>query len=341
MNNLDLYYDNIKYAIGKNNLDKLKNSSVMITGANGMIASCIIDVIYCLNEFFDYNTTIVGSFYKKDLVLDRFKNYKNFIVTEQDVNYPISYNSHVDYVINCASLADPVSYNKNPVGVMMTNINGCKNILDYGVNFKVLNTVFVSSGEIYGQGDVDSFDEDYCGTRDSLNYRSCYPVSKIAGETLCACYSKMYDIKSVVVRPSHTYGPTQTDADSRVSSHLIRCGVNGIDLVMKSDGSQVRSYTYVVDCAIGILTALINGSNTNAYNISNNNSIISIRDFAFKVAEVSNREVVFENASDVEIKSYTPITRGVLNGSKLESIGWVPCFSINDGITNTIKIMKK
>ena len=341
--NFDLYIENIKLALGQNNhFDKLKNKSVLITGANGMIASCIIDIINYLNKNLGYNIHIVALMREQDRILDRFEKYDNFEALVQDVNNPITYANHIDYVIHAASNADPKSFSMDPVGTMTANFTGMKNILDFAKDGDVTRVLYISSGEIYGQGDssTEAFTEDYVGKTEIVNPRSCYPIGKMASETLCAAYVSQYELDVVIARPSHSYGPTQSDRDSRASSQFIRNGVDGIDIIMKSKGEQVRSYCYVVDCAIGILTILCNGENCKAYNVANKSSIVSIKELAETIADKANVKLLFELPTESEKKSYNPVTRSVLEGSKLESIGWKPVFDIYNGLKNTLNIMK-
>ena len=337
--NLELYKENIDYALDKNDLSKLKDTSVLVTGANGMIGSCIIDILNELNEKNDFNIKIYALV--RNNPLDRFLGYKNLTVITQDVTKPFDFKYKFDYIINGASNSHPKKFSEEPVETFTTNFLGMQNVLEYAKDNNAKCVLFISSGEIYGEPnpDIKAFTEDYIGKIDPINSRSSYPLGKISGENLCIDYSKEYNIKTVIVRPCHTYGPTQTDDDSRASSFFIRECLKGNDITLKSKGEQVRSYTYVVDSSIGILKALVNGEDQNAYNVSNNNSILSIADFANKIANLSNKEVRFEIPTDAEKNSYNPVTRSVLDGSKLESIGWTPCFGIDEGLKNTLNIM--
>ena len=337
--NLELYLKNINYALSNNDLTKLKNCSILITGANGMIGSCIIDILNELNKNYDANIKIYALI--RNTLLDRFNDYKNVIIIKQDIREALKTDYKFDYIINAASNSHPSKFSTEPVETFDINYQGTKNLLEYGKNHDLKRFLFVSSGEIYGEPnkDIDAFKEDYIGKINTISPRSCYPLGKISGENLSIGYAQEYGIESVIVRPCHTYGPTQTDEDSRASSSFIRNVVNEKDIIMKSKGEQIRSYTYVVDCAIGILMALANGENKNAYNVANNNSIVSIAEFANKVANSSNQKVLFELPTETEKNSYNPVTRSVLDGEKLESIGWKPCFDIDEGIKNTIDIM--
>lgn len=334
-----VYKNGIKKILDKNDLSKLNNSKILITGINGMIASAIADVLLYLKEEENYNIDIIGI--ARNKMLERFNN--KIKVYNYDIQDKFEIDEAVDYIINAASPADPASFASMPVEIINANYIGTKNLLDYGLEHNVKRLLYVSSGEIYGQGaaGITSFDEKYRGFIDSTNPRSCYPIGKLAAETLCASYTKEYGIETIIARPCHTYGPTQKNTDSRVVSQFILNVTSDKDIIMKSKGEQVRSYTYVLDSAAGILIALINGTKGEAYNVANNASIISIKDMAEKIANIANKKVIFELPTDIEKNSYNPASRSVLNGQKLESIGWKPCYTFDTGIEETIKLYKQ
>ena len=68
-----------------------------------------------------------------------------------------------------------------------------------------------------------------------------------------------YNLETVIVRPGHVYGPTQTEEDSRASAQFLRSAVNKTPIIMKSGGHQLRSYCHCFDCASAILTVLLIG----------------------------------------------------------------------------------
>lgn len=342
INNFKLYNDNIKRALENNKFEELKNTSILITGANGLIASAIIDILNYLNVNFKYNIEIIALVRNKDNLLNRFKSYKNLMIIEQDVVNKIELNKKVDYIIHAASNAHPKAYSQDPVGTMLANFLGMNNIMEFAISNSCKRVEYISSGEVYGQPveNIDSFSEDYIGEIDSTNPRSCYPLSKLASETLCVSYSKQYNIETVIARPCHVYGPTQSEKDTRVSAQFVNNILKNENIVMKSEGLQTRSYCYVLDCATAIITILLYGKSSNAYNISNSNSVITIRKMAEIMTKMYGKELVIELPTDAEKSGYSQITRAVLNSSKLEKLGWKANWNFEDGIRETIEIMK-
>lgn len=110
---------------------------------------------------------------------------------------------------------------------------------------------------------------------------------------------------------------------------------------MKSKGEQVRSWCYVVDCALGILYVLIKGNNRDAYNISDSNSIVSIREMADIIADTGNKKVVIDAPSEIEQMGFNVIKKEILDSSKLQALGWRARCDIRQGFEHTIKHIKE
>ena len=260
---------------------------------------------------------------------------------EYDATRPLSFNQKADYFIHGASPASPDQFMKAPVDTMLSNIFGLKEILDRSIKSNA-RTLYISSSEVYGKVQtLQPIEENACGPIEILNSRNSYGQSKRAAETLCASYKTQYDADIVIVRPGHIYGPTAGRTDNRVSSSFMYDSLDGKDLVLKSKGQQLRSYTYCLDCASAILTVLLKGQSGEAYNISNPNSICSIADMAGAFAKHSGVNLKFELPAEEEKKAFNPMNNSSLNSDKLQSLGWKPAFTQDEGFKHSIMTLKE
>ena len=201
--------------------------------------------------------------------------------------------------------------------------------------------MYISSSEVYGEKkDSEPYKENQYGYIDLLKSRNSYSVGKRAAETLCASYADEYGMESVIVRPGHIYGPTASPRDNRVASAWAYQAARSEDIIMKSDGAQIRSYCYCLDCASAILSVLINGENCHAYNISNPDSIISIKEMAEILSKCAGVKLKMESASDEERKGFNPMSNSSLESTNLMSLGWKGCFSAEKGFEHTVEILK-
>ena len=342
-----LYWDDVEKVLkGVPDLKKVYQKNVLVTGATGMICSAVTDLLLYLNREKNANINIILAGRDANRLKDRFNGF----VIEEDYHFvyydalvsdmPKIEQETVDYIIHGAGNAHPTAYAAQPVETILANSIGLNTMLRTAAQKNAKCLLYISSSEVYGnKSENRPYRENDYGFVDILNPRACYPCSKRLAETLCAAYGKEYGIGTVIVRPGHIYGPTMTATDSRAASQFIRNALHGESIVMKSAGSQQRSYCYVMDCASAILAALLNGSYGTAYNISNPLSIATIREFAEAVAKTSGVEISFENPSDMEKSGYNLMDNSTLDSKKIEELGWRGYFDLMTGIDHTLSIL--
>lgn len=333
---LNHYYENHVCEYMKQiDMEFLNGKTVLITGVTGMIGSAIADALCMAGK----NTRVLGMGRSKKRAAKRFAypwfTAENFRFIEHDVINKCFVDEPIDFVIHAASPAYPAVFAKYPVETMTANFLGTLNLLELAKENNA-RFLFVSSGEIYGETNKDTKGEQDYGFIDSMQPRSCYPNSKRAAETLCSAYADEYGVEAVVVRLSHVYGPTMTDSDNRVSSDFIRKAKMGQDLILHSTGTSVRSYTYVLDAVSGILCALQKGKSGEAYNIADENKVVSIRQLAKIIAEAEHVSLTIDVFQKVD-KGATRITRQVMSGIKLRELGWKCVYEVARGIALTFK----
>lgn len=318
----------------------LDGKNILVVGATGLIGSCVVDVLMH-NKNAIYHVFAGGrNKTRAEKIFKKYEDKDNFDFIEIDVTKPIEWNIDFQYIIDAASGANPKLYSTDPVGVMKANFNGVDNLLSYGKEHGLQKFVYVSSGEVYGEGNGQKFTEDYSGYVDPMQFRSCYPSSKRAAETLCVSYAHQYGIDVSVARPSHVYGPHFTESDNRVYAQFIRNVITGEDIIMKSTGAQFRSWCYVVDCASALLYILLKGKSAEAYNIADDSSNITIRQLAEMIATISGKKVLMQLPDDIEKAGYSVISKAVFDTSKLESLGWKICGTMKDKMEATIEEAK-
>ena len=83
------------------------------------------------------------------------------------------------------------------------------------------------------------------------------------------------------------------DSDSKALSQFLKNGLKGENIVLKSEGNQYYSYTYVADVVAGLLMVLLKGACGEAYNISDGKSDILLKDLAKIIAKEVGVRVVF------------------------------------------------
>ena len=327
--------------------NRLKNRSLMLSGATGLIGSFLVDVILEKNLTDNLNCTVYALGRNEEKAKKRFSKFvadPHFVFIPYDVKLPFTRDDigTVDYVLHLASNTHPMLYATDPIGTITTNIIGVQNLLDFAVEHKASRFVFASSNEIYGEnrGDVELFDEDYCGYINCNTLRAAYPESKRCGEALCQAYKEQKGLDVIIARFTRSYGPTMEMSNTRALSQFIKKAIAGENIVLKSAGTQYFSYTYMADAVSGLLYALLEGENGEAYNIADESGDIVLKDFAELIADIGGKKVVFEVPDAVEAAGYSKATKARLDGSKLRSLGWKPQYDIKTGMERTISILK-
>ena len=319
---------------------ELSGCNILITGATGLIGGCLVETLM-MNPKRDCQVYASGRNLAR--VMKRFKDFandENFHFLKYDVIEPLDSDIRFDYIIHAASNGSPNFFAQKPVEVMKSNLYGLVNLMEYGLAHGMKRMLYLSSGEVYGEGDGRVFTEDYSGYVDCTKPRSCYPSSKRAAETLCVSYVEEYGADVVIARPCHVYGPHFTEQDNRVYAQFIRNVLSGEDIVMKSTGEQFRSWCYVVDCVSALLHILLKGKCGEAYNIADEKSNISIRELAETIAEIGSQNIVTNAPNTDEKKGFNVVTKSVFSTRKLEYLGWKSICSIKEGLQHTIKEIK-
>lgn len=319
---------------------QMDGCNVLVTGATGLIGGCLTDILMRA-PVSGINVYAAGR--DEARARKRFADYEanpSFHFLPLDVTSPLQGNIPYHYIIHAASNGSPAAFAHTPVEIVKANVYGVAHLMEYGLAHQMRRMLYVSSGEVYGEGDGRVFTENYSGYVDCTKARSCYPSSKRAAETLCASYVAEYGADVVIARPSHTYGPHFTETDNRVYAQFIRNVLQDEDIVMKSEGRQFRSWCYVVDCATALLYILLKGTSGEAYNIADNASNVSIRKLAELVADIGGRKVVVQLDDPEAEAQRSPVSRAVFDTSKLQALGWSIGGTLREKMAATIAMQK-
>ena len=340
MNYNESYLTGLRRCIQINDFSELKGKSILVTGASGLIGSAVSDVLFSLNIESKYDLKIFVSGRNKAVIDSRFAFWGSgeytFIAYDEEKGF--AENVSVDYVIHCASCAHPALYANQPVETLLSNIEGTKHALEFARNNDAKRFLLVSSSEVYGQreGFVPYAEDEYFLV-DPLDSRSCYPNSKRSCETLCVAYNDEYGVDCVIARPGHVWGPTATMSDSRAHAQFARQAAAGQNIVLKSKGEQLRSYIFSTDCAVALLTVLLQGETCEAYNIGIPNFTCTIKQLAEALAEAGNVKLEFDLPTENEAKGYNKMQCSALDCEKLKALGFVQLYSLKEAAEETVK----
>lgn len=342
--------EDIKHIVSAPYIDwsAFEGKKILITGANGMIASYMVYVLLYLNDsLFKQPVTILCLGRSKKKMQHRFGSLlerEEVKCVIQDVAEPWEGKEKVDMVVHAASQASPKYYGIDPVGTIMANVLGTRHMLEYARRCQASSFLFISSSEVYGN--IEGVDrpilEQDDGFLDPMQIRSCYGEAKRAGEAICVAYHHQYGVSAKVARLFHTYGPTMHLDDGRVYADFASDIVNHRDIVLRSAGKAKRCFCYLSDAVAALFLLMLKGEASQAYNLGNPEQELTMVELANKlVALFPERELAVrieeKKAQEGYIKSV--VDRNCPDITKLEALGWKPVVTVEQGFKNTVKVL--
>ena len=336
--------DDLKTIIAEDlSWEKLKNKTVMITGASGMVCSYMLYVLLMLNYEKHYGIKVDAVMRNVNKLPEEIRNREDVNVVVADVTKDIPDVGDIDYIIHAASPASPLIMQNQPVETIAANTIGTFKTLELAKEKNAEGYLFISSREIYGQPDEgqEFFYENAYGFVDQLNPRSCYSEGKKAAETMCVCFHEEYGLNTKIARLAHTYGPGMSIYDGRVQADFLKNVYHNEDIVLKSEGTAVRTYTYIADAIAGMYRILLDSEDI-VYNIGNEAGKVSIRDLAEILVSIypeRGLKLVFD-IPEGGTKGTAPYTLGILSSEKLRKLGWNPKYSVKDGFKRTLEYLE-
>lgn len=320
--------------------EMFRNKTVLVTGATGRLGMYIVESISKANIDWDLNITIVIEARNEKKLKEVFGNslklpYIHVIL--QDIAEPIKWNGNVHFIFHTAGMASPKEFTDTPVDTLWGHVSGTHNVLEFAKEKKTEKVLYVSTVEIYGEWKEErGIKETDMGPIYCDHARACYPEAKRLCETMFAAYEAQYGIPYVGIRLCHTFGPGISLYDGRAFSEFINCALNSKDIVLKTDGRVMRTYTYVADAIGAALLAFTRGKE-HYYNIANLNNLISIRDLAELIAKLDIRKkskIVFGTNCENNLE-YLPFKLGVMDVTKIMELGWVPQVGLEEAFQYT------
>jgi len=326
-------------------LERLRGSSILITGANGFLPAYMVDTLVELNRrdpsFQVRVSGLVRNIAKARARFGGIGEREGLTLVEGDVTTFRSTETY-EYVIHAASQASPKYYGSDPVGTFLPNVVGTHHLLEHCRVTGVRKFLFFSSSEVYGEfpPEKSQIGEMDFGPLNPALVRSCYGEGKRAGETLCMAYHHQFRIPVTIVRPFHTYGPGMSLTDGRIFAEVVAAVVEKRDIVLNSDGSALRAFCYLSDAVRAFFLALFHGQSGMTYNVGNPNAEVSIKDLAERVAGLyPERGVKVRVKADANEAGYlrSAVSRNRPDIARMTALGWQPGIGIEAGFRRTIE----
>ncbi len=350
-----MYYDfnpDIQEIINRIEKEKIsfKDKIILVTGGAGFLGSWVCDVLIKQGAFcICLDNLSSGRFDNISHLIDN----DNFRFINHDVSKPIFFGfthhpdgicigdvKKIDIVMHMASRASPFEFKQFPISILKSNTLGTMNALGIA---KAHNAIlfYTSTSEVYGNPPKEEVPspETYFGHVNPVGPRSCYDESKRAGEAFVKAYELQHKIRTKIVRIFNTSGPRIRYGPEfgRVIPNFIHQALNDEDINVFGDGSQTRSFTYVVDEIEGFFKMLNSDAAIGEVINIGNDKQYTILQLAEIIKELinSNSKIVFK-----PLPVDDPVRRCPVLKKAKEILNWEPTTSLDVGLKKTIAWFK-
>jgi len=234
--------------------EKLKNSTVLITGATGLIGSALVRGISFASRRRGLNVRILV-FDRNATPAESLTQYYGAEFFKQDIRETMKVEGRVDYIFHCADITKSSEMAFNPTEVIETSLYGTMNALNLAREKSAKSLVYTSSMEVYGAGDHTRglVTEEQLSSINLKSPRSCYPEGKRMCECMCACWLSQYGVPSKIARLSHIFGAGSPKDDPRVFAEFARSVMACENIVLKTEGDTRGNYCYSADAVRALL----------------------------------------------------------------------------------------
>ncbi|MCD6489464.1 MAG: NAD(P)-dependent oxidoreductase [Thermodesulfobacterium sp.] len=321
---LYLFKEDLKFIAFEleNFLDKFEDSVFFVTGGTGIIGKWILETLCFLEERYRLNLKVYVLTRNKEKFFSQYPLFRDCRILEFVQGNVISFSSlnvvrdEVDYVVHGATESSSSAILKSPLKMFEVIVKGTWNVLECSKNWSPKGILILSSGAVYGKQGKKFLEETDFGCINFTEPLLAYTMGKEAGEHLAMLYFYTFRLPVKIARIFALVGPHLPLEGSFAIGNFIRDALKGGPIVIKGDGTPVRSYLYLGDLVIWLFKILLEGKAGEAYNAGSDKAI-SIKELAQLVADFTKKELkeykkieiliqqnkIFSSASDVYVPS--------------------------------------
>jgi UDP-glucose 4-epimerase len=313
---------------------------VMVTGGLGFIGSNLAhqlvglgaDVLLVDSLIPDYG----GNLFNIDGIADRVRvniadvrqaSTMNYLVRDREVIFNLAGQvSHID------SLRDPYADLEINCRGQLTLLEACRH------NNQSAKVVYAGTRQVYGRPDSLPVSEDHLVRPTDVN-----GINKAAGEYYHLVYNNVFGVRACSLRLTNVYGPRQLIKHNRQGfiGWFIRLAIEGAEIPIYGDGSQLRDFVYVDDAADAFLRAgASDACNGQVFNVGGETPV-SHRDLTAMLVEIAGRgSMTFVDwPAD---KKAIDIGNFYASSERLHAAtAWTPAVSLPEGLRRTMDFYRQ
>jgi dTDP-glucose 4,6-dehydratase len=185
-----------------------------------------------------------------------------------------------DFVLNAAAdFLGPVEKEK-PEELRSIIVDGARNMLAVARDCGAARLLQTSSGAVYGPANGGGIKEDA-----PLAPRGVYGFAKLEAERIVAGEAGA-GLSCPIARCFAFAGPYMPFDAHFAFGNFVSDALAGRDIVVKGDGSPLRSFMYSAELALWLLRTLATGRHAEAYNVGSDEAV-SVLDLAERIRSLS------------------------------------------------------
>ena len=275
----------------------LRGARVLLTGATGWFGTWLLDALVAANRAFGLGLKVVAISRAPNVFAQRHPALHAAPEIEWiagDVRlWDFAMAGSVSHVIHAATEASAKLNAEEPDRMFDTIVSGTRNALSFAATRDCEGFLLLSSGAVYGAqpAGLARIPESYFGALDVTDPANAYAEGKRAAEQLAAIWHTRRDVPVKIARCFAFVGPHMPFDAHFAIGNFIRDALHGGPIVVKSDGTPLRSYLYLSDLVVWLLATLVDGPVMRAYNVGSDEAI-SVAALAARCAEQDDRVAV-------------------------------------------------
>ena len=312
-----------------------KGCRTLVTGGLGFIGSNLArrlaelgaDVLLVDSLIPDYggnlfNIAGIESRVRVNIADVRQESTMSYLVRDRDVLFNLAGQvSHID------SMTDPHTDLEINCRSQLTMLEACRK------HNRRIKVVFAGTRQVYGRPATLPVDETQLVRPTDIN-----GINKAAGEYYHLVYNNVFGVRACSLRLTNVYGPRQLVRHNRQGfiGWFIRLAVEGREIDIFGDGSQVRDFVYVDDVSDAFLRAgALDVCDGDVFNVGGSEPI-SHRDLTAMLIEVAG-------SGTMRFVDWPPDKKIIDIGSFYadstkfsRATGWRPTVNLREGLARTV-----
>lgn len=320
-------------------MQSIKNSKVLVTGADGFIGSHLVEELLRegakVKALVQYNSSGSWGLLEEVSGLRSNKNIEIVLGDIRDPQFCLRLLEGQEVVFHLAALIDiPYSYIA-PKSYFETNVIGTVNLLEAALHNKIKKFIQTSTSETYGTALKTPMDEEH-----PLQAQSPYAASKVGADKAALSYYLSFGLPVAVLRPFNNFGPRQS-ARGVIPTIVTQLLSSNLQVVKLGSLKPIRDYTFVTDTAKGFIqVALSQNSVGETMNLGFGKGY-SIEEIYKMIGEITGIKKIIKLDKSRVRPSKSEVWELVCDNTKIKKLtGWEPKVGFKEGLAETINYMK-